>query len=591
MAYQAPISIKEAMDNIKKGSYLLPSIQREFVWDTDQIETLFDSLMRHYPISTFLFWQVDKTKIKDFKFYEFLRHYHEKTGRHNTKAELDGDDGIIALLDGQQRMTSLYIALLGSYAKKAPYQRWDNPNAFLKRKLYLNLINKPSRSELEFDFRFFTENEATNTDKDYWFDCSLILDMTDVAKSTTYAVQNVMSKYTQEQTTCAITTLSKFVEVIHIEKPICFYLEKGEELDKVLQIFIRINAGGTKLSYSDLLLSIATAQWKEKDAREVIHEFVDTINAVGEGFSFNKDFVLKSCLVLADFKDVAFKVDNFNTTNMATIESNWEQSSLAVKTAVELVDKLGYNRDNLLSGNAVIPIAYYILKNNCTDKIVNSTQYAQSRKLIGEWLARALFKGAFSGQADTIYGPLRTVIAENIGDFPLEAIIEKFRGKSKSIVFTEDDIDSLLDLQYGKPRTYCALSLLYKGLNYSYRYHQDHIHPQAMFNARKMRANGYTEELIEQYGELMNSLPNLQLLQVTENIEKSDQPFIDWLTKLYPIQSDRDSYLIQNSISTETNLEFDNFLHFHKERKALLKNKLSDLLNVSLENEVEIKAQ
>ena len=69
MAYQTPITIKEAIDNIKARKYLLPSIQREFVWDTDQIETLFDSLMRDYPISTFLFWAVDKSKIKDFQFY------------------------------------------------------------------------------------------------------------------------------------------------------------------------------------------------------------------------------------------------------------------------------------------------------------------------------------------------------------------------------------------------------------------------------------------------------------------------------------------------------------------------------------------
>ena len=71
MAYETPITIKEAIDNIIKRHYVLPSIQREFVWDTGQIEMLFDSLMRDYPIGTFLFWKVDKAKIKDFQFYEF----------------------------------------------------------------------------------------------------------------------------------------------------------------------------------------------------------------------------------------------------------------------------------------------------------------------------------------------------------------------------------------------------------------------------------------------------------------------------------------------------------------------------------------
>ena len=140
MAYETAITIKKAVDHIRKRHYVLPSIQREFVWDTGQIETLFDSLMRDYPISTFLFWKVDKKKIKDFQFYEFIRHYHEKNNPHNLKVELSDDEDIIALLDGQQRMTSIFIALLGSYANKIPYYRWESPHAFPKKKLYLNPV-------------------------------------------------------------------------------------------------------------------------------------------------------------------------------------------------------------------------------------------------------------------------------------------------------------------------------------------------------------------------------------------------------------------------------------------------------------------
>jgi uncharacterized protein with ParB-like and HNH nuclease domain len=92
MAYQTAITVNNAIDNIKRQRYVLPSIQREFVWDTDQIEALFDSLMRDYPISTFLFWKVDKYKIDDFQFYEFLKNYHEKDNRHNRKVELSDDE-------------------------------------------------------------------------------------------------------------------------------------------------------------------------------------------------------------------------------------------------------------------------------------------------------------------------------------------------------------------------------------------------------------------------------------------------------------------------------------------------------------------
>ena len=133
-------------------------------------------------------------------------------------------------------------------------------------------------------------------------------------------------------------------------------------MDKVLNIFIRVNSGGTTLSYSDLLLSIATAQWKNKDARQEITKFVDEINQIGDGFKFDKDFVLKACLVLCDFKDIAFKVDNFNAETMQKIEYNWDNVKEAIRLAVNLVSSFGYNQDTLTSSNAIIPIAYYLLK-------------------------------------------------------------------------------------------------------------------------------------------------------------------------------------------------------------------------------------
>jgi len=101
-------------------------------------------------------------------------------------------------------------------------------------------------------------------------------------------------------------------------------LPRKESLDKVLNVFIRVNSGGTTLSYSDLLLSIATAQWQNRDAREVIFKFVDKLNALGDGFNINNDLVLKSSLFLSDIKNFTFLVDNFNKSNMLKIEKEWE---------------------------------------------------------------------------------------------------------------------------------------------------------------------------------------------------------------------------------------------------------------------------
>ena len=160
MAYQTPITIKEIIQKIQKKKYVLPSIQREFVWQPYQIEQLFDSIMRDYPISTFLFWQIEREKLKDFQLYEFIKDFHEKIARHNKKADLSNDEGVTAILDGQQRLTSIYIGLRGSYSYKMPYYHWDSDHAFPKRKLYLNIIGKPEDESYEYDFRFLTEDEA-----------------------------------------------------------------------------------------------------------------------------------------------------------------------------------------------------------------------------------------------------------------------------------------------------------------------------------------------------------------------------------------------------------------------------------------------
>lgn len=587
MAYETPITIKKAIEKIKKHHYVLPSIQREFVWGTEQIEMLFDSLMRDYPIGTFLFWKVDKNKIKDFQFYEFLKKYHEKDQRHNLKADLDDDEDIIALLDGQQRMTSLYLALVGSYTFKKPYMPRNNPNAYPERKLFLNLLKRSDELEVEYEFRFLTDEDASlRSENVYWFECNKILSFDDKNQIYDFLDDHDLSDtsvYEKETVRFARNTLNRFHDVIHKDGTISYYLEESEELDKVLQIFIRINSGGTKLSYSDLLLSIATAQWNEKDAREVIHEFVDDINNVGEGFAFNKDLVLKNCLVLADFNDIKFKVDNFNKANMKIIEQEWEKTSTALQSAIELVAKFGYSAENLIATNAIIPIAYFVFKNECANQILHSQKWEKDRKAIKEWLARVLLKGTFGGQPDSIYPGMRDLINANLGFFPLKETIEFYKGKRKSISFTVDEIDNLLEFQYGKAKTYCALTLIYPALNYSFKYHQDHIHPKSKFNKRSMKAIGLSAEQIELFSKEANSIANLQLLEATGNIEKNDKPFKVWLESSYPDRVSKERYLEQHYIDPGQSLEFEDFLQFVHGRRKTLKDLFTSLLGATSE--------
>ena len=103
--------------NRMNRQYFLPAIQREFVWKTEQIIQLFDSIMRGYPISSFLFWELKPENRDKWQVYEFLEKGQDG-GMHNQLASTDGIPSMSLVLDGQQRLTSLMIGLKGSYNAK-----------------------------------------------------------------------------------------------------------------------------------------------------------------------------------------------------------------------------------------------------------------------------------------------------------------------------------------------------------------------------------------------------------------------------------------------------------------------------------------
>lgn len=586
MAFQTPITVKEAIENIHARRYLLPAIQREVVWDVDQIARLFDSMMRDYPIGSFLFWHVEKKNVARYQFYEFVRDYHERNMRHNPKADVSGEDDITGILDGQQRLTALYIGLKGSYAFKEPRKRWDNPQAFPTRRLYLNLLGPKKNvdeTDMVYDFAFLTDEEAnTGGDDVFWFKVGDILDLKEQYEVNNYLIGHGLMQRPPEQARFANKTLFKLWSVVHGARVINYFLEKDESLDKVLNIFIRVNSGGTVLSYSDLLLSVATAQWKKRDARKEITSFVDELNSMGEGFNFNKDLVLKSSLVLADIKDIAFKVDNFNKANMLKIEEQWDQIEDALRGAVRLVAGFGYNRDTLTANYAIIPIAYYLKKLGLPKDFDISAKYANDRKAIRRWLILALVKRVFGGSPDTVLRPIREILRAAQDGYPYEAVVEKFKGTPKSIVCTEDDVENLLRYEWGKRYTFSVLALLYPTLDFRNRFHIDHIHPRSKFKKPKLRQEGIRDEDIEFYLENMDLLPNLQLLEGIPNQEKSDMDFADWFAGTCKSDEDKAAYRKLHLIP-DVDLSFSNFREFVEKRKALLRAELRQVLHVTKE--------
>lgn len=573
-AFQTPITIKEVIESIYTKKYLLPAIQREFVWGPEKIIRLFDSLMRDYTIGSFLLWNVDKDKSKEFQFYEFITKYHERDYTHNPKADITGKDDITAILDGQQRLTALYIGIKGSYSYKIPRKRWENDDAFPKRKLFINLLSKSDEFDLEYNFSFLTKEEATKKDAEtFWFEISKIVEFESLRDINKFLRDNglIECQFAEE-------CLFKLYQVITEDRVINYYLETSQKLDKVLNIFIRVNSGGTELNYSDLLLSIATAQWKTKDAREEITSFVDEINRIGEGFEFNKDFVLKSCLVLSDL-DIAFKVDNFNATNMNKIEIKWEKITKSLRITMDLISTFGYNSKNLTSNNAVIPISYYILKLGNPENLANSSVYKNDRDIIKKWFTFSLIKRVFSGQPDNVLRPIRKIIRDDHKVFPFNAIANHFKGTNKSLVFSDDDIQNLLYSKYGQSHTFSILSLLYPTLDFRNRFHTDHMFPRSFFKKAKLIKEGISENKHEFYLENYDYIGNLQLLEGLPNEEKSDKDFEEWFDETFKDEEEIKDYKKKHYIPKSISLEFGNFEEFFEERNKLIEERLNKILS------------
>ena len=299
---------------------------------------------------------------------------------------------------------------------------------------------------------------------------------------------------------------------------------------------------------------------------------VDDINRIGDGFSIDKDFILKSCLILCDFGNIAFRVDNFSHDNMLKIEQNWQEVIDALSGTFHLVANFGFDSKSLASNNALIPIAYYLMKIGNPTGFVTSAAYQEDRKKIQKFLTIVLLKRLFSGQPDNILRALREVIRENPSEgFPYEKMVEKQKGLDKNFTFTDDEIENLFSYQYGQAYTFSVLSILYPGLDYRNKFHIDHIFPKSKFTWNKLSHENLSENQKEFFANNFNCLANLQLLEGIPNEEKSARDYKEWLDEKYPEgSSGRVSYCRVNFIPEEEDLSFNNFDKFVEERKALM---------------------
>lgn len=574
--FQAPITIHQAIDRINRNEFLLPAFQREFVWKSGQIEKLFDSLMKGYPISSMLFWKVKGDTKTEFRFYRFLNKYVEHHQTHNAVFSTSNTNDFHAILDGQQRLTALYVGLCGSYAykeykKHSTYSEANYPT----RHLYLNISSQYAEDESDMLYKFCFLDKAESREKELyvdkqgesWFKVGWILSL-----RKDDALDEFLEEFIPDKE--ARKVIRRLDKIIHNENIINYYEEDEQNPDKAVNVFVRINSGGTYLSFSDILMSITIANWK-KDARTEIHSLVDIINR--KGFNINKDFILKAFLYLYH-KDVKFQITNFKNEFINVIEGNWEKIREAVIALFDLIKTFGLNGYTLTTNNATLPILYYLYHKNIYDQFSTKTAYTDDRLIIRRWLYTILVRRTFGGQSDSVLSQARrafTVRIEEIkivdlAQFPAAAINKEIK---KIIDIGDDYIEDLLLTQKDTQYSFPILALLYPHLDYkNNNFHQDHLHPAASYNL-------LSAEDKRKYGwDVYNSILNLQMLDANENMSKNASDLAPWIN----VQLNRQDSLqfFQNKLMpADVSYDLNAFGEFIEKRKKLLKNKLKAILN------------
>lgn len=536
----------------EEGGFWLPNIQRPFVWTKEQICRLFDSILREYPISTLLIWKT-KSHVKCRKFIE------------NYKSDIrlsdffvpESDKKKCLVLDGQQRLQSLFIGLRGSFEKK---------------ELYINILSGEvaAPDDVKYKFEFLSLDEA----KYPWikFKDLVFSDLDPVTLA-----QDVISRSTKTLSSDELKKISKNIGIIfktfHSDEGISYQeLDSTENIalyseDDVVEIFIRANSGGTKLGKSDLLFSLLATSWDESG--EEIEELLTTLN--NHGFAFTRDFVLKTCLTLLD-QGARYEVGKFRKQGVREkIEERWGDISNAIKDVLDFVQGKTFIRCDkaLPSYLSLIPIIYLRF---------HFEQAWKESKGLDEYLIRSLFSGAFSGTSDQMIDDCITNIRTN-KSFLLSEILQVIRMRGRSLEISKE---RLFEINYSSDTIHLLFNLWYKDFNYTPIYvgnmpQIDHIFPQSVLKKIK-DINPITgrRDLLKFRDYERNQIANCMLLSQAENgaAGKADTLPKDWFNG-----KSRD-YLELHLIPKDPVLwEVDNYQDFIKARKVLIQQKFSYLLS------------
>ncbi|EMH25230.1 hypothetical protein HMPREF1420_00659 [Helicobacter pylori GAM264Ai] len=404
-------------------------------------------------------------------------------------------------------------------------------------------MDKP---EDNYEFEFHAQ-KPENDEKHWWFKVGDILELKSVVN---YAIEHKLKSGKES------ALLENLKNAFCTEKLISFFEETEKDLDKVLNIFIRVNSGGVKLSYSDLLMSILSFS---SDIRERMKELVDALK--DKGFSnMKQDQVLKTCLLLIG-KDTTFELKNFNKNNIKEIEDNWEKITESIYNAAKLLETFGY-AGYLGSAYILSSLAYFYFLNSK----MNESDKEQALKFV----RNAQITGYFTPSTDTKL----SIIAHSMKDAPT---FESFNHnlathETSPLKITNDAIEEMMCLS-SPALVFPILQILYPNLNYkTTTFHIDHIYPKSKFDEKNKKLNQ------DFYG-WRDYLFNLQLLEGAENIAKKDKDPEVWLKEEYKDnQQAIEEYKRKNYIDPTLKLEWENIKEFREKREEAIIEKLKEVL-------------
>ena len=554
------ITIYEALQNIKNCKYVMPAFQRQYVWSMEQIEKLWDSILLDYPIATFLFWHVDDDNVSwDTYFCNFLSDvtFDSRKQADSVNYELTGINVNMtdtAVLDGQQRLTSLYLSLLGDAYIRQKHARKKN-NGGLVTKLLIELnkskldVDEEEYNSKKYDIKF---SEKVGRLSPTQFEIKNILDAKFQDETTRdKAIEDAIANVPADSKDYARGILQKLYHKIFVEKLVRYTEIYDMNQDDALEMFVRFNSGGKALKKSEITMSILEAYWPSAKT-----EFGKLL--VDSYAGFGTDFIIRSALML--YGDVV--KSNISKRIAEELKNNWSDFKKALKNLEsELKDmKIEVSRFSS-SWNVLLPILYFIYYN---------PEYKNNTEGIRAYLMRAILFTYF--QSGTT-GKLQQM-KSNINSYDYEITTDMLY-QITDLRVTDGKIEDILNAEKGSRVAGDALYYLSRDwTNKNFKYEQDHLHPFDRFDGGKPVS--VSMEDWRRWRGNRNRLPNLQLLEGRSNGSKNDMRLIDYYNDMNDEQ--KAEFCKQAIIPDGVSLELEQFEEFYEKRKAVLMDRIRALL-------------